>query len=133
MPKTSLTARTARKASMLLCSVSAATLFVGLPAHGQERAAERLPVGGSAIIPAPEPPFGGVIGRTARESKPSFPKAVTAPEGAPNVLVCVILVKSAGYSDRSRPPVLIEVGHLSGPALVSASSSVHCAGSASSF
>jgi imidazolonepropionase-like amidohydrolase len=37
-----------------------------------------LPTGGSAILPAPEPPFGRIIGRKTNESTPAFPKAVTA-------------------------------------------------------
>jgi arylsulfatase len=51
--------------------------------------------GGSAVLPAPEPPFGGVIGRTAKESTPDFPKAVTAPAGAPNVLL--IMTDDTGF------------------------------------
>jgi hypothetical protein len=53
------------------------------------------PPGGSVILPAPEPPFGGVIGRKATESKPNFPQAVTAPKGAPNVLL--ILTDDVGF------------------------------------
>ena len=48
--------------------------------------AQSSPAGGSEILPVPQPQFHGVIGRKASESKPDFPKAVSAPEGAPNVL-----------------------------------------------
>jgi arylsulfatase A-like enzyme len=54
-----------------------------------------LPPGASALLPVPEQPFGGVIGRKASESKPDFPKAVAAPEGAPNILL--ILTDDTGF------------------------------------
>jgi hypothetical protein len=57
------------------------------------------PAEGSVILPAPEPPFGGVIGRKASESKPNFPKAVTAPKGAPNILL--ILTDDVGFGASS--------------------------------
>ncbi|HYV62626.1 MAG TPA: sulfatase-like hydrolase/transferase, partial [Bryobacteraceae bacterium] len=55
--------------------------------------------GGSVIVPMPEPRFGGVIGRKASESKPDFPKAVTAPQGAPNILL--ILTDDTGFGAAS--------------------------------
>jgi arylsulfatase len=39
---------------------------------------------------AMDPTFGGVIGRTVRESTPWWPAATTAPHGAPNVIVVVL-------------------------------------------
>ncbi|HVS37692.1 MAG TPA: arylsulfatase [Gemmataceae bacterium] len=65
----------------------------------QDKAAEKPAAGGSPVLPAPEPPFGGVIGRKASESKPDFPKAVTAPKGAPNVLL--ILTDDTGFGAAS--------------------------------
>jgi len=53
------------------------------------------PSGGSVVLPVPQPRFGGVIGRKSRESKPDFPKAVTASEGAPNILL--ILTDDTGF------------------------------------
>ena len=41
--------------------------------------------GDEVVLPKPEPPFKGKIGRTVKDSAPDFPKGVTAPEGAPNV------------------------------------------------
>jgi arylsulfatase A-like enzyme len=58
-----------------------------------------VPAGGSVILPAPAPQFGGIIGRKASESKPDFPKAVTAPKGAPNVLL--ILTDDTGFGASS--------------------------------
>jgi arylsulfatase A-like enzyme len=66
------------------------------PAFAQSTPA---PAGGSVILPAPEPLFGGVIGRKASESKPDFPQAVTAPKGAPNILL--ILTDDVGFGASS--------------------------------
>ena len=57
------------------------------------------PPGGSVVLPAPEPRFGGVIGRKASESRPDFPKAVAAPKGAPNILL--ILTDDTGFGASS--------------------------------
>ena len=35
------------------------------------------------VLPAPQPPFRGKIGRTAQDSVPDFPKGIEAPAGAP--------------------------------------------------
>jgi arylsulfatase A-like enzyme len=50
-------------------------------------------------LPRPEQPFKGHIGRTAKDSTPDFPKEVTAPKGAPNVLL--VLIDDAGYGASS--------------------------------
>ncbi len=51
------------------------------------------------ILPRPEPPFKGKIGRTAKDSIPDFPKAIEAPKGAPNVLL--ILTDDVGFGASS--------------------------------
>jgi len=51
------------------------------------------------VLPRPEPPFGGKIGRTVKDSVKDFPKAVEAPKGAPNVLV--ILTDDVGFGASS--------------------------------
>ncbi|MGE0369617.1 MAG: arylsulfatase [Candidatus Dadabacteria bacterium] len=51
------------------------------------------------ILPRPEPPFEGKIGRTAKDSTPDFPKGVTAPPGAPNVLL--IITDDVGFGASS--------------------------------
>jgi Sulfatase len=61
--------------------------------------ATTTPTGGSEILPAPEPQFHGIIGRKASESKPDFPKEVTAPKGAPNVLL--IMTDDTGFGAAS--------------------------------
>src|SRR5262245_16145047 len=73
----------------------------GLPAdlHAQDQPAAKPPVGGSPVLPVPDSPFGGVVGRKANESKPDFPKDVAAPEGAPNVLL--IMTDDTGFGATS--------------------------------
>src|SRR6516162_5660072 len=51
------------------------------------------------ILPKPEPPFQGKIGRTVKDSTPDFPKGVEAPAGAPNVLL--ILTDDVGFGASS--------------------------------
>src|SRR5450631_2510620 len=51
------------------------------------------------VLPKPERPFQGEIGRTAKDSKPDFPKGVEAPKGAPNVLL--ILTDDVGFGASS--------------------------------
>jgi arylsulfatase A-like enzyme len=84
---------------MLKACWFAATLVAGCyPALAQQSATpvqSTSPAGGSAVLPIPQPQFGGVIGRKASESMPDFPKAVTAPTGAPNVLL--IMTDDTGF------------------------------------
>ena len=49
-----------------------------------------------SVLPYPDPQFKGVIGRTTEDSKPDFPQPVSAPEGAPNVLL--ILTDDVGFA-----------------------------------
>ena len=51
------------------------------------------------VLPIPEPPFNGVIKETATDSKTDFPKAVTPPKGAPNVLL--IMTDDVGFGAAS--------------------------------
>src|SRR5215831_17278361 len=51
------------------------------------------------VLPRPETPFKGKIGRTAKVSTPDFPKGVEAPKGAPNVLL--ILTDDVGFGATS--------------------------------
>jgi len=51
------------------------------------------------VLPKPERPFGGKIGRTVKESTPDFPKPLEAPKGAPNVLL--ILTDDVGWGASS--------------------------------
>src|SRR5262245_32484345 len=52
-----------------------------------------------SVLPKPESPFQGKIGRTVKDSTPDFPKGVEAPEGAPNVLL--ILTDDVGFGASS--------------------------------
>jgi arylsulfatase len=51
------------------------------------------------VLPKPEPPFKGKIGRTVKDSTPDFPKGVEAPKGAPNVLL--IMTDDVGFGASS--------------------------------
>ncbi|MDG0817668.1 arylsulfatase [Bdellovibrio svalbardensis] len=51
------------------------------------------------ILPRPEPPFKGKIGRTVKESKSDFPKEITPPKDAPNIVL--ILTDDAGFGASS--------------------------------
>ena len=51
------------------------------------------------VLPRPEQPFGGFISRKAKDSIKEFPKEVTAPKGAPNVLL--ILTDDVGFGASS--------------------------------
>jgi arylsulfatase A-like enzyme len=51
------------------------------------------------VLPRPEPPFKGHIGRTVQESTKDFPKEVKAPKGAPNILL--ILTDDVGFGASS--------------------------------
>jgi arylsulfatase len=55
--------------------------------------------GAQEVLPHPEPPFEGTIGRTTKDSKPDFPKEVEAPKGAPNVLL--IMTDDVGFGASS--------------------------------
>jgi arylsulfatase A-like enzyme len=51
------------------------------------------------VLPVPEQPFRGIVGRTAKDSTPDFPRQVEAPKGAPNVLL--ILTDDVGFGATS--------------------------------
>src|SRR5664279_2154659 len=51
------------------------------------------------VLPRPEPPFKGHIGRTVQESTKDFPQEVKAPKGAPNILL--ILTDDVGFGASS--------------------------------
>jgi arylsulfatase len=55
--------------------------------------------GAQEVLPHPQQPFKGKIGRTAEESTPDFPKGIAAPKGAPNVLL--IMTDDVGFGASS--------------------------------
>ena len=57
------------------------------------------PTSAQEVLPRPEPPFQGKIGRTVKESVKDFPKEVSPPKGAPNVLV--IMTDDVGFAASS--------------------------------
>ncbi len=73
------------------------------PSPGLEAARPDEPATAAALdrseLPIPDPQFKGVANRTLVGSKPDFPRAITPPKGAPNVLL--ILVDDAGFGNAS--------------------------------
>jgi arylsulfatase len=55
--------------------------------------------GTRTILPHPDPPFKGKIGRTVKDSTPDFPKGIEAPKGAPNILL--FLMDDVGFGATS--------------------------------
>src|SRR5262245_63436960 len=51
------------------------------------------------ILPQPPQPFKGKIGRTVKDSTPDFPQEVSAPQGAPNILL--IMTDDVGFAASS--------------------------------
>jgi arylsulfatase len=62
-------------------------------------AAIALPAWAQEVLPHPQLPFKGTIGRTAADSKPDFPQPLAAPTGAPNVLL--IMTDDVGFGASS--------------------------------
>jgi arylsulfatase A-like enzyme len=74
----------------LLSGAAALALLTASPcAHAQS----------SLSIPRPDPEFKGKIGETLKDSIPSYPPPLKAPQGAPNVLV--ILLDDVGFGHTS--------------------------------
>jgi arylsulfatase len=62
-------------------------------------AAAALTAEAQEVLPRPEQPFKGHIGRTVKDSTKDFPRESTAPKGAPNVLL--ILTDDVGFGASS--------------------------------
>ena len=65
--------------------------------HGQNKGSGGT--SGAQVLPVPDPPFKGVIGPKASVSKPDFPRQVSAPKGAPNILL--IMTDDTGFGASS--------------------------------
>jgi len=69
--------------------VAGAALLAGMSSH----------VIAAEVLPKPEQPFSGVVDVDANKSKPDAPKNVTAPKGAPNIVL--ILLDDVGFGATS--------------------------------
>ena len=91
---------TARVLRIALTALSLTT-FAAAGAFAQQSASESCSPAGTTSLQSekqlpPEPkPFGGVIKRDARESKPCWDPRIVPPKGAPNVLL--IMTDDAGF------------------------------------
>ncbi|HEY7053007.1 MAG TPA: arylsulfatase [Mycobacterium sp.] len=96
---------TQQRISLLL--LAAGALLIALTASGrltttlaQDRPAAQPPAAPSGTqLPKPDPAFTGKIGETLKDSTPSYPPPLKAPQGAPNVLV--ILLDDVGFGHTS--------------------------------
>ena len=79
-----------------------ATLIVGsfaiAEASAQDTPTQLLAVNRS-VLPIPPAPFSGRVGLRSNESKPAFPRSITAPVGAPNVVL--VLLDDVGFGASS--------------------------------
>ena len=90
-----------------LAAALAGSLFVWMITSGwlpselraREQPADKTHLSSAQALPVPDPPFKGVIDRKAKDSKPDFPQAVTAPKDAPNVLL--LLTDETGFGASS--------------------------------
>jgi arylsulfatase len=72
----------------------ALALAVGI-AFDSHASKAQTPSSTQEVLPQPQPPFKGKIGRTVKDSTPDFPKDVEAPKGAPNILL--IMTDDVGF------------------------------------
>jgi arylsulfatase len=88
---------------LAVAALAAATLLFGWMtisvAQENESAPDSSAGGTPRVLPRPEAPFRGKIGRTVKDSTPDFPKEVQAPTGAPNVLL--IMTDDVGFGAAS--------------------------------
>jgi arylsulfatase len=68
-------------------------------ACGSQASKAQTPSSTQEVLPQPQPPFKGKIGRTVKDSTPDFPKGVEAPKGAPNILL--IMTDDVGFGASS--------------------------------
>jgi len=76
----------------------ALALAVGI-AFDSHASKAQTPSSTQEVLPQPQPPFKGKIGRTVKDSTPDFPKDVEAPKGAPNILL--IMTDDVGFGASS--------------------------------
>jgi arylsulfatase len=91
--------RAARR--VVATSVVALVVAAGAPVMAQASGAQAsgAQASGEVVLPVPPAPFAGTIGETYADSVASFPKPVTAPAGAPNVLL--VLTDDVGFGAAS--------------------------------
>ena len=81
--------------SLTLAGLAASTLFAQQPASEPCSPAGTKSIGSAKQLPEEPKPFGGVIKRDSRESKPCWDPRIVPPKDAPNVLL--IITDDAGF------------------------------------
>jgi len=89
-----------RKGTVVVATIAAVVLSVALPAAAQEVTGKLGSPSATTTIsgkqlPAPEPPFGGVIKDDALQSTPWWAPRIVPPKEAPNILL--IITDDAGF------------------------------------
>src|SRR6185295_19800469 len=74
-------------------------LNLALSACARESQRQESPATAQVVLPKPEAPFAGKVGPTYRESTPDFPRPISAPAGAPNLLL--VLTDDTGFGHAS--------------------------------
>jgi hypothetical protein len=92
--------QTARFRRIFLAACSLATFAAGAAFAQQGSTESCSPAATESLkpgtpLPVPDPPFGGVIKRDSRDSKPCWAPRIVPPKGAPNVLL--IMTDDAGF------------------------------------
>lgn len=88
--------RSAQRCGMLAASLlTSLTTGLAVAQSGGSAAQSKAPAAAASLGPQ----FGGRIDRDIRKSVPEWPKVVTAPKGAPNVLL--VLIDDVGFSTTS--------------------------------
>ena len=77
--------------------VSTTALVIGVV--GGSASALAQDTGDGSVLPMPSAPFSGKIDRDAKKSTPDFPQPLSAPDGAPNVLL--VLLDDVGFGASS--------------------------------
>jgi arylsulfatase A-like enzyme len=97
--KTALGATAALGITALFIWMMASSSWLTAKLHAQEKGPDQAPASGAQVLPVPDQPFNGVIGRKAKESRADFPKGVSAPKYAPNILL--IMTDDTGFGASS--------------------------------
>jgi len=80
------------------------------PLNAQQAAQPQIPSFNRTVLPVPPEPFQGVVGLRSKESKGVFPRPITAPAGAPNVVL--VLLDDVGFGASSTFGGLIDTPNI---------------------
>ena len=82
-----------------ILGIAAAMALTATLVSAQQPAAPPIPSFNRTVLPIAPEPFQGTVGLRSKDSKPAFPRPVTAPAGAPNVLL--VMLDDVGFGASS--------------------------------